>query len=388
MNNLRLIDERIKNHFNKWKQIMILLGARQVGKTTLIKRLFPGAFYLLVDNSKTKADLEKYDITAYKQFLPAENKEVIIDEIHLLSDPGRAAKIIYDQIPDIKLIITGSSSLNIKNKVAESLAGRKIDYRLYPLTFSEYLYQKEIDNKFSNRILENIVNGNTQEKLSLIHVEAILENVLMYGLYPHTVNAYDDKEYLQNLSDSIIFKDLIELRSIENREGAQNLLKLLAFQIGSLVNIFELSNKLGMETRTVKRYLNIFEQSFIVFSLSPYHQKGRDEIGKMKKYYFYDIGLRNALINDFSNPKLRNDYGNLFENFVIAEIVKENYYGSFEYKMNFWRTKQGSEIDLVLTREDELIGVEIKTGKERVNKAFKNRYPNAKIYILNPTNFY
>jgi len=384
----RHIDKVILKHFAQYKEILILLGARQVGKTTLLKRLFPDAHYLLVDNETVKGNLERYDISIFKQILPTQTTKLIIDEIHLLSDPGRAAKIIYDQMPHINLIITGSSSLQIKNRATESLAGRKIDYHLYPLTFSEYLYQKGIENNLNYQIMENLLEGSLKEKAYTFDLKGILENVLIYGLYPHLVDQPNNQEYLKNFVDSIIFKDLVELQAIENRSGALNLLRLLAYQIGSLVNISELSNRLNMNIATVRRYLNIFEQSFIIFSLKPYSKGGRDEIGKMYKYYFYDLGLRNALIENFNPTQLRQDFGVIFENFIIAELLKINDYGKYGFKMNFWRTKQGSEIDLVLTKGEETLGIEIKTGKDRVNQAFLNRYPKAKLQTIAPLNFY
>lgn len=384
----RHVDKVIIEHFNQNKEILILLGARQVGKTTLLKRLFPNAHYLLVDNESVKNNLERYDVSIYKQILPTQTTKLIIDEIHLLSDPGRAAKIIYDQIPNINLIITGSSSLQIKNRATESLAGRKFDYHLYPLTLSEYLYQKGIENNFNYRIMENVLKGKLQEKAHAFDLRGTLENVLIYGLYPHLINQPNSQEYLKNLVDSVIFKDLIELQAIENRSGALNLLRLLAYQIGSLVNISELSNRLNMNIATIRRYLDIFEQSFTIFPLKPYSKVGRDEIGKMNKYYFYDLGLRNALIENFNPSQLRQDFGAIFENFIISEFLKVNAYGGFDFKMNFWRTKQGSEVDLILTKNEETLGIEIKTGSERANQAFLNRYPKARMQTITPLNFY
>lgn len=384
----RHIDNILRQHFKHYKEIMILLGARQVGKTTILKKLFPESNYLLVDNESVKKNLERYDISIYKQILPTRITKLIIDEIHLLSDPGRAAKIIFDQMPNINLIITGSSSLQIKNRATESLAGRKFEYHIYPLTFSEYLFQKGIETNINYRMVENILANPSHEKIHNFDLTGILDNVLIYGLYPYLVDQPNDLKYIKNLVDSVIFKDLLELSTIENRSGALNLLRLLAYQIGSLVNISELSNRLNMNIATVRRYLNIFEQSFIIFPLSPYSKMGRDEIGKMNKYYFYDLGVRNALIDNFNPIQSRQDYGAMFENFIITELLKANSYGDYGFKMNFWRTKQGSEIDLVLTKNEEVIGVEVKTGRERVNRAFINRYPQAHLQTITPLNFY
>ncbi len=313
MNHSRHLENSIKSHFQRYKEILTLLGARQVGKTTLLKRCFPSAFFLSVDNEPIKRNLERYDSAVYRQMLPENVSIVIIDEIHLLSDPGRAAKIIFDQIPRIKLIIAGSSSFQIKNRISESLAGRKIDYFLFPLTFSEILYQKGIETGLNFWIWENISAGNKKdEAVHSFDLQGLLENVLIFGQYPSLVNNPGDEKYLLNLADSVIFKDLLELKTIGNRPAALNLLRLLAYQIGSLVNTAELANRLGIDTVTVRRYLAIFEQSLIIFPLHPFTSRKRDEIGKMNKYYFYDLGLRNALIDNFKPMNNRDDYGFLF----------------------------------------------------------------------------
>lgn len=332
-----------------------------------------------------KEVLNRYDPAAYRQIFKPEAEYIIIDEIHQLNNPGLAAKIIFDQIPQYKLIITGSSAFNIKNKTTESLAGRKIEYHLYPLTFSEFLMQKGILNDFSYLFLDKF----EEDHFYSFDLVSILDNLLIYGLYPEMLSRPSDSVYLTNLVDSVVFKDLLDLSLIENRQGAFNLLRLLAHQIGSLVNYTELSSRLGMDVKTIKRYISLFEQSFIIFSLSPYSIQKRDEIGKMPKIYFYDLGLRNALIENFQPINNRSDGGYLFENFIIFEVLKTNYYGNFGYKLNYWRTKQGSEIDLVLSSSNnELKGIEIKTSNRFGGQAFLNRYPQAKVTTINKQNFY
>jgi predicted AAA+ superfamily ATPase len=384
----RHIDKQILNHFNKYKQVLILLGARQVGKTTLLQRLFPKAQFFLLDNEPVRRALEKYDINVYKQIINPNIKVVVLDEIHLLSNPGRAAKIIYDQMPNLRLILTGSSSLNIKNKTSESLAGRKVDYHLFPLTFSEYLYQKRIENELKFNIIERIIAGKLNKETYLFDMEETLENILNFGLYPYLIDKAKDATYITNLADSVIFKDILELDLIDNKRSALNLLKLLAHQIGNLVNYSEIADRLSLDARTVKRYIEIFEQSFIIFRLYPFSQRKRSEIGKTPKVFFYDTGLRNALIEDFSPLLTRDDRGALFENFIISEILKINTYAKFGYKLNYWRTKQGAEVDLILSRKDELTAVEIKYVRGSVSKAFKNRYPQANLRLLTSMNFW
>lgn len=383
----RHIDDQIRSHFNSYKEILVLLGARQVGKTTLLKRIFPDAHYLLVDNEPVRKNLESYDIYTYKQFIP-KGRIIVIDEIHQLFDPGRAAKIIYDQIPDIKLIITGSSALNIKNKTTESLAGRKIDYYLYPLTFIEYLYQNEIVNHLNLDFFQKIAS---KESLSIsahsFDLQKILENVLTFGLYPNLIEHAADEKYLINLVDSIIFKDIADLQLIEDRNTALNILRLLAHQIGQLVNLNEIANRLQKDVRTVKRYIQIFEEAFIIFHLRPFSKNKRDEIGKAQKIYFYDLGIRNAIINNFTDVNLRPDRGQIFENFVIVECLKANKYLNTGYSFNFWRTKHQAEIDLVIQKNKNIIGVEIKYLEGQLSKAFSNRYPEASAKTVNSLNF-
>lgn len=387
----RHLDFKINQHFEKYKQVLILLGSRQVGKTTMVKKIFPQADYFLVDNEPIKKILESYDIETYKTLINKNSQEVIIDEIHLLDNPGRAVKIIYDQLENIKLIITGSSSFYIKNKTGESLAGRKIDYNIYPLTFSEYLNQKGITRDLNFNILEKIIDDqkyNPNDQFYKFDIKNILNNVLIYGQYPHLIEHPNDEKYLRNFVDSLIFKDILELNLIEDKKLAKDLLKLLAFQIGNLINYSELANSLKADQRTIKRYIEIFEQSFVLFRLYPYSKNKRDEISKAAKIFFYDTGVRNALIGDFSALEARADKGALFENFIISELTKQDSYADKNCKFYYWRTKQGSEIDVVLEKMNELIGVELKYKRKAINKAFKNRYPEAKVRLLTADNFY
>lgn len=384
----RHLDDSIQQHFKKYKEILVLLGSRQSGKTTLLKRLFPDAQYLLVDNEPVRKALESFDVNTYKSLLRSDGGIVVIDEIHLLSNPGRAAKIIYDQLPH-RLIITGSSSLQIKHASSESLAGRKIEYVLFPLTFSEFLFQNDVESELRNGFFEDVVKGERRTpEICLFDLKAMLHQVLLYGLYPAMVNHPHDRVYLENFVDSLIFKDLFELQLIENKRVAQNLLKLLAYQIGSLVNYSELATRLQVDQRTVKRYIEVFEQSFVLFRLYPFVGNRRQEIVKTPKIYFYDTGIRNALIGDFTDIDLRPDSGALFENFIIVECMKANRYLNAGFTLHYWRTKQNAEVDLVLSSGKDIIGVEIKTTKGSFSKAFTSRYPHARCHVITMENFY
>lgn len=185
-----------------------------------------------------------------------------------------------------------------------------------------------------------------------------------------------------------LFKDIVELNLIENRADAKKLLKLLAYQTGNLINYSQISNRLSIDVRTVQRYIEIFEQSFIVFRLYPYSKDKKIELIKSPKIYFYDVGIRNAIIGNYDSVDIRTDRGAIFENFIISEVLKINQYSDENYDLSYWRTKSGSEVDLVLHKHDEVIGCKIKVSKGTISKAFGNRYPNAKQRVINLDNFY
>lgn len=384
---IRHLDDPIRAHFTKRREILVLLGSRQTGKTTLVKRLFPDAQYLLVDNEPVRRMLESYDVNVYRSALKSGTTKLIIDEIHLVSNPGRAAKIIYDQLP-IQLILTGSSSFHIKNRTAESLTGRKIDYYLFPLTFSEYLVQTGVEETLNFDLFQRIVQDSWSESYRLFDKGSMLSRVLLYGLYPNLVNNPMDVDYLKNFAESLVFKDILELELIENKRLAADLLKMLAYRVGSLISYAELATSLGADQRTIKRYIELFEQSFLIFRLYPFTGNRRDEIVKSPKIYYYDTGVRNAVIGDFSELGIRPDRGALFENFIIAECVKANAYTGSGYTLRYWRSKQKSEVDLVLTKGNRVIGVEIKYGKASFSQAFMRRYPGATCKVVTAENFY
>jgi predicted AAA+ superfamily ATPase len=389
MNTIRHLDSALTTHVRTFKETLVLLGARQVGKTTMLTRLFPGAKYATVDNEHVRMILDRYDITAYRQLIPRDTTIFILDEAHLLKDPGRAVKILYEHLPEVRLIVTGSSAFFIKNRATESLAGRKIEYHLTPLTISEYLTQTGTTGELFYPILRHLQSGTQFPKTRVYPFDlgAITQTVMRFGLYPATMDHPDKTLYLANLAESVVYRDLLELSLIEHRSAARNLLRLLAFQTGNLVNISELAAKLGIDVKTVRRYLTLFEQSFILFTLPPFFKSGRKEIGKMTKVYFFDTGLRNAVIGNFDPMHARPDSGVLFENLVVAEVYKANLYGRFGYSLHFWRTTDGSEVDLVITKGDVITGIEIKSSARRINQAFINRYPDATLSIITLENY-
>ncbi|MFH1188100.1 MAG: DUF4143 domain-containing protein [bacterium] len=363
----------------KSKYTKILLGARQTGKTTLLKNSFPDAVYINIEKSDYIDIFNSRDINKIKEALAKESgkdsyQTLILDEVQRLDNPGLAAKIIYDEIKNISLILSGSSSLEIASKISESLAGRKETYSLYPLTVGEYLAQT---NKIKTlKPLVDIKSKNTS--LSFF---ANLFFLMKYGLYPELLNidTNDKKEkYLLELVDSAILKDVYYFGLVKNTKKIASLLKLLAYQIGQQINYSDLASRVGVARATVIDYIEILKQTYIIYTLPPFTKKRRDEIGKMEKIYFYDLGIRNALINDFSPVEYRVDYGNIFENFAINELIKLNNYYNWRYKFYYWRTKAGSEVDLILQKDEKISAIEIKTRKSAISKAFKDTYPDAK----------
>ncbi len=383
---MRAGTKQLLEHFTTYNKVLILLGARQVGKTTLLRKIFPDALYYSVDNEPVRKALESYDIDVYRALIGTK-RQIILDEIHQINDPGRCAKIIFDHLPDIQLIITGSSSFHIRNKTTESLAGRKIDYYMYPLTIQEYLYQNKTLDTLESGYFQKLFADDFKKLYYHFDTAYFINEFMIYGQYPDILNMPKDIVFLKNLADSVIFKDIMELHLIENRQLATNLLKLLAHQIGSLVNIAELSVSLKADQRTIKRYIEIFEDSYIIFKLYPFTTNKRDEVTKAFKVYFHDTGLRNAVINDFSAIETRSDKGALFENLVIAEYMKCNYYSKSDCELYFWRTKNQSEVDLVMKQGDTITGIEIKYTKSRVNQSFCNHYPEARFISVSVDNF-
>jgi len=387
----RHLDNQLINHFKKYKQAIVLLGPRQAGKTTLVKRLFPKAFYLTCDNEPIKKAFESYDVNYYRQIIPASSTHLILDEANLIDNPGRVGKILVDQMPKLRVIITGSSSLTIRQKTTESMAGRFVEYKLFPLTFDEYLWQTGVIKKLEYHFGEKIISSkNIFNNTHVFDIKKTLEKVLLFGLYPEIVNLSSDIPYLKTLAHTLALKDIQEMNLFEKRKEAENLLRLLAYQIGNLINYSDLSRRTGLTLDTVKRYISIFEDSYIIYRLYPYSSTRRDEIGKSPKIYFYDTGLRNALIGSFDTLAVRSDSGALFENFIINEILKYSHYSKKDLRINYWRTRHGSEVDLIIETSQLKRAIEIKLTKDKSSglRAFKNRYPKFQTNIINSLNFY
>lgn len=376
----RHISTKIKERVLQTDKVTVLIGGRQTGKTTLLKNTFPEAVYINLEKSNYIEIFNSRNLENIKSILNQEDKNksniLILDEVQRLEDAGIVAKLIHDEYKTIKLIISCSSSLEIVNKASESLAGRKNLIEIYPLTFQEKLIQTGQINKFS-RTDDLIITKGKNVK----YKEEMLES-MRYGMYPELLNIKDKENYLLELSDSTILKDVFYLNLIKSTKNLQSLLKLLAYQIGQQVNITDLSNRVGIARATVMEYLEILKKIYVIYTLPPFTKKRRDEIGKTEKIYFWDLGIRNAIINDFSPVEFRNDYGNIFENFVISELMKLNKYNDMRYVFYYWRTKWGSEVDLILQKDEEIIASEIKNRSGKVTSAFTDTYPDSKVQVI------
>jgi predicted AAA+ superfamily ATPase len=367
----RLLENNILNGLFKGKTI-ILYGARQTGKTTLVKTIlertkekgrYLNCEILSVEQNLSEAEPEK--LRAYL----GNYKLIVLDEAQNLSNTGKLLKIITDTIPEIQVIATGSSSFDLANKTAEPMTGRTITYTLFPLSTAEI--------------------KNHEDWMS---VEAKLERILRFGLYPEIYTLSDEEaaERLNEISSAYLYRDLLKFEGIKKSALLKNLLISLALQLGSEVTYNELATRLGVSSLTVQKYIDLLEQSFIVFRLYSFSRNIRKELTKAVKIYFYDTGIRNAVINNFNSLSLRNDAGALWENFCIAERVKANSYSRRGVNAYFWRTYDQKEIDYIEEVSGKITGYEIKYshgGKRKIPKIFAETY-GAEVKTVDRSNFW
>lgn len=343
-----------------------------MGKTTLVQELIAelGLKTLVVNGDQTKyVDiLSSRDLTQIKE-LVAGYELLLVDEAQRIPEIGLNLKIIRDELPDLKLIVTGSSSLDLASSISEPLTGRIWTYKLYPISIGEL--------------------GNTRNDFEL---RDQLGERLVYGSYPEIIGipgAEQKRDYLQVLSDAYLYKDMLELSGLRNTNKIRDLLKLLAFQIGNEVSLTELGTQLEMSKDTVAKYIDYLEKSFIVFRLSGLSRNLRKEVGKKDKIYFYDLGVRNILIDNLKSLKDRSDVGALWENFLIVERMKRNSYGMVGGSAYFWRTYTGAELDYVEEMEGVMNGYEFKYAKDMAKppKSWGDTYPGAQFKLINLENW-
>ncbi len=364
----RILEKTIKNRLNKGKAI-VLLGARQVGKTTLLKAIFGKSLdvlWLNGDELDIQALFETISATRLKAIFGTK-KIIVIDEAQRIKDIGLRMKLITDQIPEVQLVATGSSAFELANQINEPLTGRKWEYTMYPVSFGEMVAH----------------HGLLEEKRLLPHR-------MVFGYYPDVINnAGIEKEILKQLSNSYLYKDVLLLEQIKKPEGLIKLLQGLAFQVGSQVSYNELSKLCGLDAKTVEKYIVLLEQTFIVYRIGSFSRNLRSELKKSRKIYFYDNGIRNALIANFNQLELRQDVGALWENFVFSERMKYLQYQQKWTNTWYWRTKEQKEIDCIEERDGKLTAFEFKWNPEakyKKPKLFLETYPQSEFKIIHNNN--
>ena len=368
----RQILKNIEGHLFKGK-IIIIYGPRQIGKTTLASEILEKykigkkAIYLNADNITVQENLMTQDSLKLKQYLGDTNL-VIIDEAQRSKNIGCNLKILVDTYPEIQIIATGSSSFDLANEIKEPLTGRVWEYFLPPISLNELTQQ------FANNQLYSL-----------------LPNLINYGLYPGVLNTSGEetRRLLEKITESYLFKDILDFEGQKNSDFVFKLLKLLAFQIGNEVSYNELATILGASKSLVEKYIYLLEQTFVIYRLSPFSRNLRNEVGKKRKIYFWDTGVRNALIQNFNILEIRPDIGNLWENFCITERLKY-LKNNFLYRNSYFRrTYDKKEIDYIEEYDGKLFAYEIKWGKEKLSKysEFLEAYPGSSIKLVNKSNF-
>jgi predicted AAA+ superfamily ATPase len=366
----RDIETQIKDALSKNK-IIHIPGPRQVGKTTLLKKMidiFPKpTLWLNGDETDVRNMFNNPTSTMLKSII-GNNKCLIIDEAQRINDIGIVLKLIHDNITSVRIIVSGSSAFELANKINEPLTGRKIELFLFPLSFSEMA-----------------------QHTSIIEEKRLLENRIIYGYYPEVINnSGNEKEVLQGLTDSYLYKDLLSIEYLKKPGVIERLLQALAFQIGNEVSYNELSRLLGIDNQTVEKYINYLEQSYIIFKLTSLSRNLRNEIRKGKKIYFYDNGIRNSVIKSFNPLSLRNDKGELWENFMVSERLKFLQRNKIWTNNYFWRTHAQSEIDYIEEMDNTFYAFEFKwspKSKGRLPIPFNKTYTNTQFKLINSENY-
>ncbi|MBP3586168.1 MAG: ATP-binding protein [Paludibacteraceae bacterium] len=354
------------------QKAIILLGARQVGKTTLLKKIIQeqngGVLYLNCDEPQTVVALTNRNLKELQMLIGA-NKFVVIDEAQKVDNIGLTLKIIVDNMPDIQIIATGSSAFELRNRLNEPLTGRKFEYQMFPISTNE-IYKTS----------------------GYIDIQRMLELRLIYGSYPDILNQSTDTQMLlRNLTDSYLYKDILATENLRKPDLLDKLLRALAYQVGSEVSYNELAQTVGSDSKTVEKYIELLEKCFIIFRLNGLSRNLRNELKKAKKIYFYDNGIRNAVIQQFAPLEMRNDVGALWENFFISERIKRNHYQQHYCNMYFWRTQSQQEIDYIEERDGMMTVFEMKWNPKKANttipEAFLKAYPIKETAIITPENY-
>lgn len=367
----RKLQQVIEDRMFKGKAI-IVIGARQVGKSTLFQMIASNKNMPILKLNCDEPEVRELFTNLNTQelkLLIGNNRIIIIDEAQRVENIGMSLKLIIDNFPDVQLLVTGSSSFELQNKLNEPLTGRKFEYHLYPISTAELLS----------------TNG-------ILSVKQSLENRLIYGSYPDILNHNDNaKELLINITNSYLYKDILALEDIRKPQLLEKLLIALALQIGSEVSYNEIAQTIGSDSKTVEKYIDLLSKCFVIFQLNAFNRNIRTELKKGKKIYFYDNGIRNAILQNFAPLNLRQDVGALWENFFISERLKANQYNSVFAKSYFWRTTQQQEIDYIEERDGEFYAFEMKWNPKKANAnipaTFRNTYPLKDFAIITPENY-
>lgn len=367
----RTLQQRIEGNLFKGKAI-IVIGARQVGKSTLFRqiteKLEEPVLMLNCDEPEVKELLAGMNLTELKLML-GKHRVVVIDEAQRVPEIGMTLKRITDNFPEVQLLVTGSSSFELQNRLNEPLTGRKYEYRLFPISTRELLGHG-----------------------GLIAVKQSLESRLIYGSYPDIVNHADEaKELLMNIAGSYLYKDILALEDVRRPALLEKLLVALALQVGSEISYNEIAQTVGSDSKTVEKYIDLLEKCYIVFRLGAFNRNLRTELKKSKKIYFYDNGIRNAVIQNFAPLSMRNDVGALWENFFISERIKANEYEGRYAKSYFWRTTQQQEIDYIEEADGQFTAFEMKWNPRKKTTpfpaAFLKAYSVKQEAVVTPENY-
>jgi len=365
----RILEDKISGLLGNGKAI-IIMGARQVGKSTLLESVFrqqSDVLWMSGDDVDVQELFSEMTSTRLKALL-GNSKTLIIDEAQRIPDIGLRLKLITDQIKDVQVVATGSSSFLLASKVNESLMGRKREFRMFPLSF-----------------------GEMAAHASLLEELRLMPHRMVYGYYPEVVsNPGNESVILKELADSFLYKDILAIEGINKPDKLVRLLKALAFQIGSQVSYNEVGQLVGLDSKTVERYVDILEKSYIIFRLGTFSRNLRNELKQSRKIYFWDLGVRNAIIGNLAQVENRADIGALWENFVIAERMKHISYNDSLAQCWFWRTQQQKEIDYLEEEDGVLRAYEFKWNDRkaeiRIPDAFAKAYPEARFQVITPKN--
>ncbi len=367
----RIIEQRLTERIRAGK-VIALFGARRTGKTFLLKQFqqknTEPTLFLNGEDFDVQRNLANRSVAHYKSLL-GNCRLLIVDEAQKIPEIGAILKLMVDEIEDLKIIATGSSAFDMNRQFGEPLTGRKTTLRLFPIAEMEWAAHE-----------------------NAIEQSANLRERLIFGGYPELANLSgraEKAEYLSEMVNSYLLKDILELEGIRHSGKIADLLRLVAYQVGSEVSLSELARQLGVDVKTVDKYLDLLEQVFVIFRVRGFSLNLRKEIVKSPKFYFYDNGIRNAVISNLNPLELRNDIGTLWENYMVAERLKFQHYTGMVVNNFFWRTYDQQEIDWVEEREGQLFAFEFKWAKKQAKApvAWKNSYPDSSFHVIHSENF-